>query len=185
MRLSASACYINVITNYLYITVSRHNTLGKFSLICQEIAEFRNLEECGVGTECQGIWESGAPSHFFTGERITASRPVSVRVKKFEIVRRISGKPAFKHSTAPASSVFSTPGNRYENTKKTGFAHLRNKGRFGRRYRPRHAVQRVGIRARGDHRPVGTAADAHGSRSHGASRLCVGWWPLALGWPRL
>src|ERR1700692_2842224 len=105
--------------------------------------------------------------------------------KKQKIVRRIFRELAFKHSTGACFERLTTPGNRYENTKRTGFAHVRSKGRSGRYYRAGNARQRAGIRAGGHHRAVASSANAHGSRSCSASRLCVGRRPLALGWRRL
>jgi hypothetical protein len=105
--------------------------------------------------------------------------------KKQKLCDGFSGNSRLSSRQAPLSERLATPGNRYENTKRTGFAHVRGKGSSGRYYRAGNARQRAGIRASGRHRAVASSADAHGSRSHGASRLCVGWRPLALGWPRL
>lgn len=105
--------------------------------------------------------------------------------KKQKIVRRIFRELAFKHSTGACFERLTSPGNRDENTKRTGFAHVRSEGRSGCYYRSGNARQRAGIRAGGHHRAVAASADAHGSRARSPSWLCLGRRPLALGWPRL
>lgn len=146
----------NITISYLIITTSRRNSLDLFS----------SRGQSGVGIH---------------------ERNVVLRLtrKKQKIVRRIFRELAFKHSTGACFERLTSPGNRDENTKRTGFAHVRSEGRSGCYYRSGNARQRAGIRAGGHHRAVAASADAHGSRARSPSWLCLGRRPLALGWPRL